>query len=235
MKLLETILFENGRFENLTYHQKRMNNSRKELFGCDEEIDLFSILQERLLKEGAKSRPSRSRFYGFLNCRQANVIRKLTEAENKNRIDLKGLVKCRIIYSKQIEKIEFIPYQLPIIRSLKIIVDDQIEYNHKYLDRNQLDHLYRQRGDCDDILIVKNGLITDTLFANTVFYDGEDWLTPAKPLLKGTQRARLLEKGIIETADIRAEALKSFEKVRLINAMIRFEDEFEMEVGSLSF
>ncbi len=232
MKLLETIRFENGEFDNLVYHQQRMNRSRRELFNCEDEIDLQHILQAGTLEAEQPIQASTPALQSGMFVKpplfQASSLEKSTTIHSRSEI-----FKCRIIYSKQIEKIEFIPYQLPKIQSLKILVDDQIEYNHKYLDRDQLDHLYRQRGDCDDILIAKNGLITDTLFANTVFYNGVDWLTPAKPLLKGTQRASILEKGIIKTADIRVEVLKSFEKVRLINAMIRFEDEFEMEVESL--
>lgn len=234
MQLLETIRFENGRFNNLAYHQKRMNQSRYELLGCEDEIDLFSILQEKLPKTDARSHLSGSRFYGFLNCNQAIAFRKHIEAENKNHTDLKGLVKCRIIYSRQIEKIEFVSYQLPKIWSLKIIVDDEIEYNHKYFDRDQLDLLYRKKGNCDDILIVKNGLITDTWFANILFFNGKEWITPSKPLLKGTQRSKLLDQEAIKTADIRLDDLKYFKIARIINTMIRFEDEIEININNIS-
>jgi len=259
VKLLETIRLENGRFYNLTFHQERMNNSRKELFGYDDEIDLVSILQAGNAKKNAGSHPSKSRFYGFLSCRQAHVLRssgfairtqRATDLQSENSgienpktlnfqianlKERKGIFKCRIIYSKQIEKIEFIPYQLPNINTLKVVTENQISYDHKYLDRNHLDQLFQQKENCDDILIVKNNLVTDTYFANIVFYNGTDWVTPAKPLLKGTQRASLLEKGMIKTADIHLEDLRSFEKARLINAMIRFEDEIEIEVGSFLF
>ena len=144
-----------------------------------------------------------------------------------------GLFKCRIIYSKQIEKIEFIPYQLPNITSLKIIIDDEIDYSHKYLNRNQLEKYYWQKGNCDDILIVKNELVTDTSFANILFYNGIEWLTPANPLLKGTQRQFLLETEQITTAEIRPSDLKYFKKARLVNAMIRFEDEVDVEMKSI--
>ncbi len=230
MQLLETIRFENGRFSNLSYHQKRMNNSRKELFGNEDEIDLVNILK-------------RSSGFAIRTQNDADLQSAITRIKNPtspgfqitNLKEPDGVFKCRIIYSKQIEKIEFIPYQLPKIRTLKIIVDDQIEYNHKYLDRNQLDLLYRKRGACDDILIVKNGLITDTWFANILFFNGKEWITPSKPLLKGTQRSKLLDQEAIKTADIRLDDLKYFKKARIINAMIRFEDGLEIEVGNFSF
>ena len=144
--------------------------------------------------------------------------------------EVERLYKCRIIYSEKIEQLEFVPYNLPSINSLKIIFDDQIEYGYKFNDRTRINELFEKRENCDDILIVKNGLVTDTSFANILFYNGKKWLTPAHPLLKGTQRAYLLNKELIETADIRLEDLKYFEKARLINAMIRFEDNLDISL-----
>lgn len=144
-----------------------------------------------------------------------------------------GLYKYRIVYSKQIEQVDFIPYSIPSIQSLKIVTDDQIEYSYKYYNRNCIDNIFVERGDCDDILIVKNGLIADTSYANILFYNGKDWITPEKPLLKGTQRAMLLERELIHTADIRFNDMVHFEKARLINAMIRFEDEQDVEIENI--
>lgn len=204
-RLLETIRIEDGKFSLLAYHQQRMNRSRKALFGCNDEIDLVKILQATFEAENASPQ--------F----QASSLEK-------------GLYKCRIIYSDQIEKIEFISYQLPHIWSLKIVIDDQIEYSYKFHDRTCINELFKKREDYDDILIVKNGLVTDTSFANILFFNGKKWLTPAHPLLKGTQRAYLLDKELIEAADIRLEDLKYFEKARLINAMIQFGDNLDISI-----
>ena len=144
-----------------------------------------------------------------------------------------GLFKCRIIYSQQIETIEFIPYQIPNIKSLKLVVNDSLDYSHKYLNRKLLEKLFSQKGTCDDIVIVKDGFVTDTSFANVLFFNGKNWLTPAKPLLKGTQRQFLLENEQIGTADIHPSHLKYFQKMRLVNAMIRFEDEVDVEIENI--
>ena len=205
-RLLETIRLKDGTFSNLLYHQQRMNHSRKALFGCNDEIDLVKILQTYILEAENASPPF-----------QASSLEK-------------NLYKCRIIYSEQIEKIEFIPYQLPRILSLKIIIDNQIEYSYKFNDRTRINELFEKRENYDDILIVKNGFVTDTSFANILFYNGKNWLTPTHPLLKGTQRAYLLDKELIEEADIRLQDLKYFEKARLINAMIRFEDNLDISL-----
>ncbi len=192
--LLETIRIENGLIRNLKYHQARVNQSRKELFNCNDWLDLTEITKE---------------------------------PASKNK---KNLLKCRITYAKQIEKIEFLPYQIPSISSLKLVFDDQIDYAYKFSDRSCLNELFEKRGNCDDILIVKEGFITDISYANIVFYNGKKWLTPAHPLLKGTQRARLLDREIIRVADIRPEDLHHFEKARIINAMICFEDALDINI-----
>jgi len=144
-----------------------------------------------------------------------------------------GLFKCRVVYDEQIRKVEFQPYVLPQIHSLKIIEADDIDYAFKFLDRSRLNELFDLRGKADDILIVKNGLITDTSFCNVLFYNGKHWLTPSSPLLKGTRRRFLLEKEIIHTADIRPQDISGFDTIRLINAMIRFEDKLDLSVQSV--
>ena len=63
------------------------------------------------------------------------------------------------------------------IRSLKVVVDDRIDYSFKSADRSSLNRLTAQKGDCDEIIIVKNGLVTDTSFTNIAVFDGEQWLT----------------------------------------------------------
>ena len=113
------------------------------------------------------------------------------------------------------------------------MVDDGLDYSHKYINRKRLEKLFSQKGNCDDILIVKNGLITDTSFANILFYNGIEWLSPANPLLKGTQRQFLLETEQIITAEIRPSDLKYFKKARLVNAMMRFEDEVDIEMKAI--
>ena len=145
----------------------------------------------------------------------------------------KGLYKCRVIYSETIENIEFIPYQYPPIKILKLIVDNEIAYAYKFANRSAINSLLEKKENCDDILIVKNGFITDTSLANIIFFNGKNWLTPERPLLKGTQREKLLSEEKIITADIRPADLSQFQKVRLINAMMRFEDEMDVALENI--
>jgi 4-amino-4-deoxychorismate lyase len=145
-----------------------------------------------------------------------------------------GLFKCRVVYDRQIKKIEFLPYVMPRINSLQPVACNSMDYSFKYEDRSRLQQLYALRGAAADILIIKNGLITDTSFCNVVFYNGKQWLTPERPLLRGVRRAALLEQEQILTAVIRWDDLQYFTKVRLVNAMIRFEDRLEFPVKWIS-
>jgi len=135
-----------------------------------------------------------------------------------------GIVKCRLLYDIEIRKTEFFRYRPKIIRSLKIIECNNIDYSFKYDDRAKLNELLKRKGDADEILIIKNNLVTDTSFSNIVFYDGRKWITPALPLLKGTKRAELLNKKLIKEAEIKGSDLKYFTKAILINALREFED-----------
>ena len=135
-----------------------------------------------------------------------------------------GLFKVRVWYGPNIEKIEIEPYRFRIIRSLKVVYHERVDYHLKYTNRQLLHELYEQRGDCDDIIIIRNGLVTDAFAANLLFFDGLKWVTPATPLLKGTQRQFLLDQGAISETEIREEDMLSFQQVGLINAMVGFDE-----------
>ena len=142
----------------------------------------------------------------------------------------KGTYKLRISYNKTSKKVEYEKYNIKNIASLKLIEDNEILYNHKYSNRSDLDDLFSRRNYCDDILIVKNGMITDSSYCNIVFFDGDDWVTPSSPLLKGTARERLLWEKVIKEKIIIPKDLKYFSCFKLINAMRAFE---KVEVSNI--
>lgn len=137
---------------------------------------------------------------------------------------MSGTFKVRVLYGPTIETIEIEPYQFRTIQSLKVVHHESIDYHLKYTDRQILQHLFVQRDNADDIVIVKNGLVTDAFAANLIFFDGQKWVTPNTPLLKGTQRQYSLDQGIISETEIKKSDISSFQKVGLINAMVSFED-----------
>lgn len=134
-----------------------------------------------------------------------------------------GLYRCRLVYTADSISVSYHEYTKRDITSLKVVFTNDIEYPLKSTNREALDALYEQRGDGDDVLIIKNLMVTDTSIANIALYRDGKWLTPKNPLLKGTTRARLLDEGKIVEAQIKVNELRSFTKVALLNAMIDFD------------
>lgn len=130
-------------------------------------------------------------------------------------------LKCKVLYDQYgIVDVQYCTYEKRAINSFKLIYDDAIEYKYKSVDRSCIEQLFSQRQEADEIIIVKEGLLTDTSIANIALFDGTNWLTPKKPLLLGTTRERLLhDKELIE-ADLTVEDLKKAQKVALLNAMV---------------
>jgi 4-amino-4-deoxychorismate lyase len=134
-----------------------------------------------------------------------------------------GLYKCRVIYAEEVQKVEFLPYAPKPVRTLRIVHNDVIQYQYKLLERSFIDDLLLG-ANADDILILRQGYITDVSHANIVFFDGKNWLTPARPLLYGTKRQILLEQGVIQSREILYKDLKRFTRAALINAMLDLGD-----------
>jgi len=146
-----------------------------------------------------------------------------------------GILKCRILYGEEIERIEYEPHAKRQVSSLKLVHTDDIDYSFKYSNRSRLEDLFDKRGSCDDILIVKEGCISDSFYANTVLWDGRDWFTPDTPLLPGTMRASLLDRGLIHLARITPRTLINYLKVGLINAMNDLEEGPEIPMDKVIF
>lgn len=145
-----------------------------------------------------------------------------------------GVVKCNIKYGADIQHVNFSVYEKRIIRSLKMVGSGEIDYHLKYSDRSLLENLFMLRGLSDEIIVILNGLVTDTSMSNLIFFDGEKWFTPAIPLLKGTCRNRLLAEGKIIEKDIRVENIRSYTGCKLINAMRDPDEELLIPVSEIS-
>ncbi len=196
-RFLETIRCQNGRLENLRYHQKRVRRTRKAVFGITDELDLEEIL---VVPHG---------------------------------IEPVQTFRCRVIYGLDIESVEFIPYQIRPIRSLKLVHADGLDYALKYADRRALDVLRAGLSADEEVLIVKAGLITDTTYANVALFDGAYWYTPAQPLLEGTRRAQLLAEGRLIRERLAPDDLRYFQKIRLLNAMMNWEEGPELSTDQV--
>ncbi len=197
MLCFETICVENRRLKNLSYHEARLNKTRRELWGYADAWNLNALLQV---------------------------------PDNVN----ESMHKCRLAYGKEVDHIKWEPYSRREIRKIRRVYDDKIDYQYKYDDRDALNTLFSQRGDADEILIIKNGLVTDSNYCNVAFFDGTRWLTPASPLLPGTQRALLLDEGMIETAEIRESDIGKFSQIRLFNAMVDWAQAATLDVSLIA-
>ena len=188
---------------------------------------MCQLVESLKLKDGVvqnleyhQSRMNRSMEELFPDAARIDIKRVISIPENC----ASGVFKVRVLYGSYVEKIEIEPYHFRTIQSLKVVCHESVDYHLKYTDRQILQDLFARRGDCDDIIIIKNGLVTDSFAANLLFYDGEKWFTPTTPLLKGTKRQLLIDQGIIFEKKIREEDIRSYQKVGLINAMIDFEE-----------
>ena len=134
-----------------------------------------------------------------------------------------GLYRCKIIYTdNDIQSVEYFPYKAKKIKKLKVI-ESQLDYSYKYTNRSTFQELSLELAkDYAEIIIEKNGFLTDTSIANIAFSDGKTWFTPSTPLLKGTTRARLLNEGFLKLKDIKKENIKEYKYFALMNAMIGF-------------
>ena len=193
-RFIETIRLEQGEFKNLEYHQARINKTITH-FGSMASMNLEKILTQ--------SHPP-----------------------------LRGLIKCRVVYQidettegeeLEVQKIEFLEYTLPSVKSLKTIEVGALDYSFKYENREMLQQIFAMRGPCDDVLMIKNGIVTDCTYSNIIFRLKSNWITPRLCMLEGTMRSKLLNTGQIKEADIHVNDLKSFETFKLINAMVGVE------------
>jgi 4-amino-4-deoxychorismate lyase len=128
------------------------------------------------------------------------------------------LLRCRVVYEKAVVSVEYTPYHIRPIQTLRIVHADDIVYDHKYVDRSRLEQLVSGCG-ADDIIIVRNGMVTDASFANLVFVGKDGWATPSTPLLRGTRRAHLIAEGKLHEVPIGENEIRRYSHVMLINAM----------------
>ncbi len=146
----------------------------------------------------------------------------LPPADIRNFINTENLnpdftYKCIIVYDNEIHDIIYELYKIKNIKSLKLIHSNDINYNYKFNNRDLINKLKDKKENCDDILIVKNGMITDTSFSNICFHDKSGWYTPSSHLLNGTTRMRLIDTGKIKEINIAESEITKFERASLIN------------------
>ena len=135
-----------------------------------------------------------------------------------------GLYRCRLIYTLDgLFDYEYIAYTKRKIKTFRMIFNDKISYPFKYANRKEIENLYKLKNGCDEIIIVKEGYITDTSIANIAFFNGDEWITPKNPLLSGTTRQRFIDANLLKEQYIKAKDIGTYKKIALMNAMIDFD------------
>jgi len=145
-----------------------------------------------------------------------------------------GIYRCRLSYRKTIEKLEIFPHTNRTINSLQAVSCNEIDYAFKYADRRMFDDLLSKRKGADDILIIKNGFVTDTSIGNIAFFDGTYWYTPNQCLLEGTKRQKLLEEKALKLANIAYESIWDFKKARILNCFYDLDEGSDVQVENIS-
>ena len=141
-----------------------------------------------------------------------------------------GYFKVRLLYSTQgVEELSWSEYTPHVWGEFYIVHTDDLSYNYKSSDRFRLEQLKEGLGDVE-VIIIKEGLVTDTTYSNVIFHRSGEWFTPSNPLLNGTQRDYLLEHGKIKEVSISVEDLTSYDSFKMINAMMPFEEAITYDI-----
>jgi 4-amino-4-deoxychorismate lyase len=157
----------------------------------------------------------------------ASVIQELVLPEE-------GLFKLRISYDLNGNyEAKCNPYQYKQIQHFALVDIKGHRYDYKYENRDWINEALSLSGK-DEVMMHDGGLIKDCSYTNIVFYDGVNWFTPATPLLEGTQRAKLIEAGVIQPKAMYVQDIPSFQKFKCINAMLDWDTAVEYKIGLIS-
>lgn len=135
-------------------------------------------------------------------------------------------VKCRVLYGGGgLERLEFEPYAVRRVSSLRMVEDNAVDYHLKFADRSRLMALRNHRREADEIIIVKNGLVTDTSYSNLLFRAPDGFLTPERPLLRGVMLRHLIAEGRVSQVALKPDDILSgnrygITEAFMINAMM---------------
>jgi 4-amino-4-deoxychorismate lyase len=157
----------------------------------------------------------------------ASIVDELT-------LPAEGLYKLRISYDlKGNYQSACSAYQYKQIRNFALVDIKGQGYDYKFSNRDWINEALALSGK-DEIMMHDGGLIKDCSYTNIVFYDGVNWFTPAAPLLEGTQRAKLINDGIIQPKAMYVQDISAFKKFKCINAMMDWDTAIEYEIELIS-
>lgn len=148
----------------------------------------------------------------------------LDEILGNSALPAHGLHKCRVIYGKELIGIDYQPYEKRMIQTIALAEIGSFDYSHKYVKRDFFEALRALHIDAQELILLRDGAVTDSTFSNLAFFDGHTWFTPRFPLLAGTRRRQLLDQGKMVERQIDVDELGQYQRCSFINAMLDLGD-----------
>ena len=145
----------------------------------------------------------------------------------------KGWLRLRFIYDEKNYKFEIFPYSKKIIKKIKLVEIEDYEYPFKFEDRRFLVELLEHYPEADEVIMVKNNLLTDSTIGNIALEKNGNWYTPTRPLLNGTKRRKLLKENKLIEREIKKEEIQEFDKIAIINAFLDLEESNMLSVSKV--
>lgn len=160
---------------------------------------------------------------------------KLQDFFNAIGLSAEGIHRLKIVYNQKIVDHSILNYVPGTLDTLKVVEDNHLTYSYKDTDRRRLEFLKSCREDCDDVLIIKNGQVTDISYANIVFCSEKGFFSPVKPLLRGTQISLLAQQRIVHLREIRPSDFHHFTGWVPVNALLGFKPDKSRLMDSIRF
>jgi 4-amino-4-deoxychorismate lyase len=146
----------------------------------------------------------------------------------------RSTLKCTLIYSDAVLSAELAPWAPPAVKTMGVVAVEGLDFIYKLEDRSELAKI-REFAGADEVVIIRNGFVTNCSTGNLVFRDREGVLhTPLHYIHAGTKRALLVKSKKVTTHPIKASSIHSYDRVMIINAMTDVEDDVGVSTDCLA-
>ena len=157
-------------------------------------------------------------FLFFKSISPPDITSIIVDYLEKQKLLINQIYKLRFLYNLDSSySIQLAPYHSPVISSFTLIENNDIDYTFKSTNRAIFEQL--KASVQGEVIIVKNGFVTDTSFSNIILLKDSIWYTPKTYLLNGVQRQHLLASNKIQEKDIKASDIKCYSHIKIINAL----------------
>lgn len=141
-------------------------------------------------------------------------------------------MKCRVRYNATDAIVSYAPYAKRNVDALWVR-EVSLSYDEKYAFRLSLNMLKAGLPSSAEALIVTSGLVREGTYANVVCQLDGKWVTPKNPIFHGVMRTYLLQQETIHLAQLSLDDMRNSSAIRLINAMMPWEDCIELSPDQL--